>query len=468
MDEERPSTPDDVASSQVEEDVFHSPHRGQGGQDATAAVNCPKCSEIVGDVDGICCDFCSTWYHHSCLNPKLRGKTIKSFIQEEFVFLKCYECLSRGDPIQINPAVSPDGIQGLSQGGSDRESQDPIAVSGFPIVTIEDDKAEFIVCHGERDPLSNFFYSPIRYKNQDYFSVEQGYHHIRAVNAGDNALASAILNSSTSYEVKQLSKNLPRRLVNTQEMDDDVNLMRSLLQAKARQSLVMREALRKSTGKTIVHSTYPNDKFWASGVHFKQTEFPNGFPGRNMHGVLIMEVRDALLPEKDYEPFSNFETNHPNQRSLPRRATPKPLCFHCGVAGHLTKNCRHLRRKIFCDNCGAEGHKKAYCLRRQVSSEAGLQPRGGHRGTFMPTSRPLPLTPARPTPPYRRSPLLAMPPHVATSRHVPFAGMRNTRAGQGWASGVYGVSNVNLSNNRNLHINDLNDLVQFPPLSTLV
>ena len=94
----RPSTP---VTANEEEDEFHSPERGQGleqtlvdGSPVTVSgdVICPKCREVVGDDDGIVCDDCRLWLHHVCLNSKLKSKTARLFIQEEFVFLKCMSC----------------------------------------------------------------------------------------------------------------------------------------------------------------------------------------------------------------------------------------------------------------------------------------------------------------------------------------------------------------------------------------
>lgn len=133
--------------------------------------------------------------------------------------------------------------------------------------------------------------------------------------------------------------------------------MRSILQSKTRQCLPFREALRKSKGTLIVHSTSPGDRFWASGLHWKSTELSKGFPGLNKHGGLLMEMRGNLLPENIYKPATGQSA--PNFPS--GTARPRPLCFHCGVVGHRLKNCYYKHRPVLCENCGVEGHKKRYC-----------------------------------------------------------------------------------------------------------
>jgi hypothetical protein len=154
---------------------------------------------------------------------------------------------------------------------------------------------------------------------------------------------------------------------------------------------------------------------------------------------------------------------------------------------HLTKECWDLkrRRKVFCYKCGGEGHKKAYCMRRPAMSGVNMyrhsaatrssrfEPRGGYRE--FPRAPPVPPLLARSVhaPPFvPRSSFAATMPlsrgPVHSNCHIPLTGMWNTGSGRGSVLGRYVASNVNVPNNRRIDINDLNDLGQFPPLSTLV
>jgi ribA/ribD-fused uncharacterized protein len=227
-----------------------------------------------------------------------------------------------------------------------------------------DDPDKFTVCHGKDDPISNFYEFPFSYGGRNYRSLEQGYQHVRAVGDGDHILATEILKAQTPSDAKRLSHRLARRLSNTQAQDDDVNRMRSMLQAKTRQCLEYREALRKSGTRIIVHSTYAKDKFWASGYHHSVKSFPEGLNrGRNKHGKLCMEMRGALLDESkyDYNPQVSASSEFFSDN---RRSKMAPTCFHCGVKGHIKRMCRHRHKDITCDACGQPNHKRRYCTKR--------------------------------------------------------------------------------------------------------
>ena len=139
------------------------------------------------------------------------------------------------------------------------------------------------------------------------------------------------------------------------QTDDDVNLMRSLLQAKCRQSPPFRQKLRATGNTQIVHSTQKRDTFWATGLHYTDSNFSKGFSGKNMHGVLLMEIRRELKPESEYPSIVEENSDGAGNPSA------IPLCFHCGVQGHVTRKCWHLKRTVFCFGCGGAGHKQRYC-----------------------------------------------------------------------------------------------------------
>ena len=72
--------------------------------------------------------------------------------------------------------------------------------------------------------------------------------------------------------------------------------MRTLLRAKLRQCKQFRDKIRevKAAGNRIVHSTYPSDRFWASGFGHEVKQLPSTLLGKNKHGLLLMELYDDI------------------------------------------------------------------------------------------------------------------------------------------------------------------------------
>ena len=284
--------------------------------------------------------------------------------------LKCGDC-RRKRPVESGRSWAVQTEEEFSQPDSQSQHPDPIPISDLaprrgpssgsspvPVAPSHQpgpSSGGFSLCHGVHDDLSNFSAHKIVYKGVVYCSIEQAYHHIRAIVDNQPDLAKQIIEAKSPYEIKFLSHRITKRLPDSQEIDDDVNLMRSLLQAKSRQCPAFREKLRQTRNSTIVHSTKKNDTFWATGLHYTDTNFSNGFPGKNMHGVLLMEVRGAMKQESEYPAVLQVSSDATGN------TPPTPLCFHCGVPGHVTRKCWHIKRTVYCHGCGAAGHKQRYC-----------------------------------------------------------------------------------------------------------
>ena len=92
-------------------------------------------------------------------------------------------------------------------------------------------------------PLSNFYSSPITFRNQNYKTLEQGYQHTKAMVFGDVATAADIMVTNNPALAKKLSyniKNFKQDVWNTKHHD----IMLELVKAKFNQNPKLADELR--------------------------------------------------------------------------------------------------------------------------------------------------------------------------------------------------------------------------------
>lgn len=384
---------------------------------------CPHCTKPVDDV-GVQCDLCDSWFHHKCLNPKLVDKFLM-FLDNNFILLQCRPCQTQSrlanmkavsESGSVHPPLSDCGIQtelptNVSVTTSTNDLPVPLNPTAVPFVTKKsppvitlDDSPLPIIVHGHADPLSNMYGFTFKFFHPSPFkSVEHGYHYYRAVDQSNFKLAELIRSAPNSFEAKKLSKQLG----SSSNREVDVELMEELLLAKSEQCASFRRALRNSGSSPLIHSTYPSDTFWASGLHFRDRN--SRFPGKNMFGVLLTKVRSVLRPEPEYSPPRIECTRvrigrgqsaedvmvilHDGEKlqppvaghSIPGPEVRRPQsyasvvesgvqrtramdsvnrthrCFHCWVPGHTHAACKHQGKTVRCYGCNTVGHKRKFC-----------------------------------------------------------------------------------------------------------
>lgn len=420
----------------------------------TPATKCPNCTKPVDEV-GVQCDLCDSWYHHKCLNPKLLDKFIP-LLANNFVLLQCRPCLNKMqlhnikavyDSGSVNPPLAECGVQTVSPDLVSTSTSPitpamlPLNASArpfvtrkkFPVITLDDSPSPIIV-HGFTDPLSNMypfrfrFYHPVPFK-----TLEHCYQYVRAINQDSYDLAEKIRSAANGAEAKKLSRQLFASASSCR--DDDVQLMEELLQAKAEQCFSFRKALRDSKSAPLVHSTYPSDKFWASGLHFRDNA--SRYPGKNIFGSLLEKLRSSIRPETGYSPptlecrhwkmpgyssrksedvvviLKDGESLYPpggdvrpqlpthtksyasvvasGLRKEPDRDSVARIhrCFHCWVPGHTQAACRHRTKIVKCYGCNTVGHKRKFCSLywHQKSQPPLPQPPTNHFYPFSPSSQ---------------------------------------------------------------------------------
>jgi hypothetical protein len=290
-------------------------------------------------------------------------------------------------------------------------------------------RTDYYVIKGIDDPCSNLyefdfhFTRPLQHQDpnvaSDFSSAEQAFQYLRVL-PKDGDVADEIISEPNPYKVIKLSKKCPTR----KSEESDVELMRQIVQAKVSQCRAFRDAMRSATAMSLhfIHSTYPSDKVFASGLKYDEKHIPTVLPGKNILGEIVADCARNLKPEADYHnndtrvefvngiavilndgerlplymrrtPFPHnaatrkrkeqllgrrlapWERNPPpsdrpfygnDRQSSQQQTGPTSICFHCGVPGHIIKDCRLKHVAVICRRCGKTGHKQRYCISGNV------------------------------------------------------------------------------------------------------
>ena len=170
---------------------------------------------------------------------------------------------------------------------------------------------------GFRHPLSNHFPCRLQVYESEFKSVEHAYFWQMATEFGNSDLATEIQNSAHAGEVKKLSKLIAEDDKRFTWETDNIDVMKFLLQAKAKQCTQFRNCLIENKGKTLAEAT--PSKLWASGFSPFVTEHssPQFWTGQNMLGVLLMELTETLLSKNQDEPTIPASHDHYDEHIAP-------------------------------------------------------------------------------------------------------------------------------------------------------
>lgn len=110
----------------------------------------------------------------------------------------------------------------------------------------------------------------------------------------EHALADRIMKASHAGEAKRISKELPDDKDN---IEYKIKTMRHLIHLKAQQHSIFRETLLDSK-EHIAEAT--RDLFWGCGLksNLAKITAPSYWPGTNMLGKILMEVRQKLQAQR--------------------------------------------------------------------------------------------------------------------------------------------------------------------------
>lgn len=156
------------------------------------------------------------------------------------------------------------------------------------------DGQTLLLFHTGWSPFSNFHTSPFVIDKQRYATVEQFYQVQKAKHFGDAQAVIEILKTRSPRRCKDLG----RRIQNFDAVEWSRIAPEFMLQGvkeKFLQSSALRKQLLETKGKILAEAT-EFDTYWATGLNIEDPA--NGdmenWPGRNMLGKIIMQVRDMI------------------------------------------------------------------------------------------------------------------------------------------------------------------------------
>lgn len=151
-------------------------------------------------------------------------------------------------------------------------------------------KSSIMSFRGYQHPLSNHYACHLQFSGKEFRSVEHAFFWHMATDLLKPDLAHQILNAKHAGIAKRLSHEIADEQTRWEWEENNIDLMKDLLVAKAHQCQEFRICLVENCGKVFVEAT--PSKLWGSGLSPYVTEHasPEFWPGRNMLGALLHEV----------------------------------------------------------------------------------------------------------------------------------------------------------------------------------
>ena len=148
-------------------------------------------------------------------------------------------------------------------------------------------------------PLSNHFPCELEVFDNKFKSVEEAYFWRMSLEMGKPDLAKKIHESRHAGEAKKISKDIADDLTRLQWETDNVDIMEHLLAVKAKQCERFNECLMETQDSVLAEAT--PSRFWGTGLSMFVTKncSESYWPGQNMLGALLMDLRTEILTRKD-------------------------------------------------------------------------------------------------------------------------------------------------------------------------
>jgi hypothetical protein len=443
-----PLVPTPISSPQSSPTV--SPSATARMSDEHTADQCRKCQgDISTDRKAVMCNFCKCWLHRTCLHPSFLDRDV-TVVKKDYVLIICQDCSSNRlhllssippssgtqtfaskaaqcDMIRPPPNVPLSDAQ--TQATNEQQNQEPDVQILEDLIPQSNQayapRSDYYIIQGIDDPCSNLYQFSFEFNrpsqnnqvdHHNFSSLEQCYKFFRVL-PHDNNLAEEILREDCPYKIMKLAKRCEER-----RTPEDVELMTEMVKAKVGQCRAFRDTMRAALAMNLkfLHSTYPSDNIFGSGLHHSAEQIPLELPGQNILGKIVTACANSLKPESEYLSTTSVEFVNGNavvlhdgerlpinnRQQRPHKPNPLPpwkrptnpippwkrhprkayptwaggvqfrapqsqpvnqrgnmshICFHCSVPGHTMRDCRLRHVKVICHACNREGHKRRYC-----------------------------------------------------------------------------------------------------------
>ena len=149
---------------------------------------------------------------------------------------------------------------------------------------------------GDNDILSNFYSCSINMHGFTSNSVEQTYQYVKAMRSSNPNMIERIKSAPNAQLAKRYSREIP---YNPYWENEKVDVMKEIIREKVKQVPEFRNELVQSKNQTIVESVR-GDFFWSSALSKDEVVMTKQkyWPGENMMGTILMDVRAEILNEE--------------------------------------------------------------------------------------------------------------------------------------------------------------------------
>ena len=149
--------------------------------------------------------------------------------------------------------------------------------------------------------LSNFYISNFKDANFVKYNCNEKYfiaHKCLLFDGENDKLYNKIMQASIPYVIKRLGrevKNFDQSIWDSEKYD----IMKTGLNYKFRQNKNLKKKLLETGDKTLYEAS-KFDKVWGIGITLEEVKKieENNFPGKNLLGKALMEIRDELKKKK--------------------------------------------------------------------------------------------------------------------------------------------------------------------------
>ena len=194
-----------------------------------------------------------------------------------------YRCRMEGSKIIINgKRYSRNDIHNL-----------PDDLSGYNVSSKTDDHT--VGFFGELNPFSNFHKCSFTYNEVEYHCSEQFIQHQKAIHCNDTSAAKMILQASSAWECKRLSRSIREPSEDTPKWTVSAKkVCLPGIKAKFNQNPALKTLLLNTGKRTLVECSY--DKLWSTGIplHDNNCLDPNKWTSKGILGEILMTVREDL------------------------------------------------------------------------------------------------------------------------------------------------------------------------------
>jgi len=147
-----------------------------------------------------------------------------------------------------------------------------------------------------KSPFSNWYPATYTLDGIEFNCSEQGVMWAKAKLFGDETVAEQILNCNPNQQKKM--KDLGRKVSNFDQKKWDehkVNIYKNHNRAKYTQNNTLKHFLLSTGNKTLVEAS-PYDRIWGIGLTEENAKKrnPNTWPGQNLLGKLLTEIKNEL------------------------------------------------------------------------------------------------------------------------------------------------------------------------------